>query len=377
MRDSMATITGAIDGDTTRQEDEQGRTLPARRSGHTQTQESVHPTESKNTDEGREASKLMKAMHESGNVKPTYDYGMDHYGRRVGGQAKTINGVGIDLDFIQMDQGYSTYQTRFGKAKDPALHENYKEYWSDIMPYQAGDLRQPMDPADYKEIADAQTAFAKSYNDLKNGDGTQEEFDQATFNLYKDQNKVAHFRHANAGWGREVNVQDAQKSDTDSILFAIKDDPALQEKYNRAMRQEGLSIAKYPEKEKGFWEKLGATYGQMSSIANHINARRTGAARLNKVDYDIPVEDFTEGLPQNFHKAILEEVDVYGEAAGLEARKQLLEDIANNKITSDMPWYSQIGYGIAVALTDPLSYVAGAGVAKGVAEADKVAAPLS
>ena len=88
----MATITGAIDGDTTRQEDEQGRTLPSRRSGHTQTQESVHPTESKNTDEGREASKLMKAMHESGNVKPTYDYGMDHYGRRVGGQAKTING---------------------------------------------------------------------------------------------------------------------------------------------------------------------------------------------------------------------------------------------------------------------------------------------
>ena len=36
-----------------------------------------------------------------------------------------------------------------------------------------------------------------------------------------------------------------------------------------------------------------------------------------------------------------------------------------------MPWYSQIGYGIAVALTDPLSYVAGAGVAKGVAAADK------
>ena len=109
----------------------------------------------------------------------------------------------------------------------------------------------------------------------------------------------------------------------------------------------------------------------MHSIAYLANERKTSAARLNKTDYDIPVEEFTKGLPQNFHKAILEEVDVYGEAAGLEARKQLLEDIANNKITSDMPWYSQIGYGIAVALTDPLSYVAGAGVAKGVQVADK------
>ena len=371
MRDSMATITEAIDGDTFRQEDEQGRKLPDVRLSNVNTPESVHKDESKNTAKGDEASELVKAVTASGDMRKTHDYGMDHFGRQVGTVAKTINGVNIDMGFVAMDAGYSTYNTRFGKAKDPTLHTNYKEYWSDKMPYQAGDLRQPMDPVDYKEIADAQTAFEKSYTDLQNGDGTQEEFDQALFNLHKDQNKVAHFRHVNAGWGREVDAKDGLGSHTDSILFALKDDPALQEKYNRAMRQEGLSISRYPEKEKGFWEKFDATYNQMHSIAYLANERKTSAARLNKTDYDIPVEEFTKGLPQNFHKAILEEVDVYGEAAGLEARKQLLEDIANNKITSDMPWYSQIGYGIAVALTDPLSYVAGAGVAKGVQVADK------
>ncbi len=377
----MAIITEAIDGDTFKQENELGRDLPDLRIGGAGTQESEHHIKSKNTQEGRDASRLMKTVAASGNMRKTHDYGRDHFNREVGSGAKTINGVDIDLGFVAMVAGYSTYNTRYGKVKDPALHNNYKEFWSDKMPYQAGELRKPMDPKDWQEIADAQVAFDKAYSDLKNGEsdlfpkwGTeelQENFDQALYNLHKDQNKVAHFQHANAGWGREVTEENVTNSDTDSILFALQDDPAAMEQYNRAMRQEGLSIVKYPEKEKGFWEEFGATFSQMGSYANHVNARATGAARLNKEVYDIPVEDFTKGVPPNFHAAILEEVDVYGEAAGLEKRKQVIEDVENNNITSDMEWYKHLGYGLAVALTDPLTYVTGLGVGKAVQATDK------
>ena len=372
----MATITEAIDGDTFRRKDEQGRDLSDLRIANVDTQESVHRDESKNTGEGREASKLMKTVAASGNMRQTHDYGRDHHDRGVGSGSKTINGVDIDLGFVAMAAGYSSYNTRFGKAKDPTLHSNYKEFWSDKMPYQAGEFRKPMDPKDWQEIADATVAFDKAYSNLRNGENSafpkwgkeelQEDFDQALYNLHKDQNKVAHFQHANAGWGKQVTEDNYTASDQDSILLAIGDDPVAMEKYNRTMRQEGLSHVRYPEQEKGFWEKFGATFSQMSSIANHTNARETSAARLNKEVYDIPVEDFTEGVPQQFHTAILEEVDVYGEAAGLEKRKQVLEDIETHKITDDMPWYSQLGYGLLTAVTDPISYAVGLPVAKGV-----------
>jgi len=377
----MATITEAIDGDTFRRKDEQGGDLSDLRVANVNTQESVHRDESKNTDEGREASKLMKTVAASGNMRQTHDYGRDHYDRGVGSGVKTINGVDIDLGFVAMAAGYSSYNTRFGKAKDPALHNSYKEFWSDKMPYQAGEFRKPMDPKDWQEIADATVAFDEAYSNLQNGENSafpqwgkeelQENFDQALYNLHKDQNKVAHFQHANAGWGKEVTADNYTASDKDSIMLAIGDDPEMMEKYNRTMRQEGLSNVRYPEQEKGFWEKFGATFSQMSSIANHTNARATGAARLNKEVYDIPVEEFTKDVPQNFHAAILEEVDVYGEAAGIEKRRQILEDITTHNITDNMPWYSQLGYGLLTAVTDPLSYVAGAGVAKGVGAAHK------
>ena len=96
---------------------------------------------------------------------------MDH-DRGVGSGSKTINGVDIDLGFVAMAAGYSSYNTRFGKAKDPTLHSNYKEFWSDKMPYQAGEFRKPMDPKDWQEIADATVAFDKAYSNLRNGENS-------------------------------------------------------------------------------------------------------------------------------------------------------------------------------------------------------------
>ena len=367
----MTTITDAIDGDTFKQEDEFGGDAKSIRLANVNTPESVHSDDSKNTEAGEQASEFQKAFTSSGSMKKTHDYGVDHYGREVSTVAKTINGVDIDAGLVIMDQGYSSYQTRFGEAKDPAMHENYKEFFSKDMPYQYGEFRQPMTREAYAEIADAQVAFSETYNKLQNGETTQEEFDQATYNLYKDPQKVAHFRYMQAGWGKETTETNVTNSNKDSIAFALQNNPRMIETYNMAVKNAGLGHVRYPEKEKGFWEKFGGTVSQMGSIANYDKSQELQAARMNKQTYDVPVEQLIKDVPEKYKAKVHEEADKYGTAAGLELRDQIVEDVANEKQFDDMAWYAQIGYGGLTMLTDPLSWVAGAPIAKGVQATNK------
>ena len=106
----MSIITNSIDGDTF--DSEEGRI----RLANINTPESVHPDESKNTEAGEQASEFTKDLTK-GKVQTTHDYGVDHHGRKVRNVSKTINDTDIDLGLVLLDQGYSTYQTRFGKAK--------------------------------------------------------------------------------------------------------------------------------------------------------------------------------------------------------------------------------------------------------------------
>ena len=359
----MSIITNTIDGDTFETEEQRRVRL-----ANVNTPESVHRDDSKNTEAGEKASEFTKDITSTGNVRTQHDYGVDHYGRQIGDVKKNINGTDIDLGLVLMDQGYSTYETRFGESKDPALHDSYKEYFAKNSPYQVGDFRQPMSQEDYGTVADAQKAFADTYSKFKDGDATQEEFDQATYNLYKDPSKVAHFRYMQAGWGKEVDAETMGNSDKESIMFAVQDQPEL---YNRAVRNSHLSIMKRPEQEKTFWENTKASFSQMNSLSNSIDAQKLNMARKNKKEYDIPKQQLTKGLDEKYHHVIMEEVDKYGEAAGLVLRDQLADDLENERVFDNMAWYAQIGYGAMAVIADPLTLVPAAGVAKGVQAADR------
>tara|TARA_R100000544_G_scaffold16105_1_gene7636 strand:- start:10477 stop:16779 length:6303 start_codon:yes stop_codon:yes gene_type:complete len=356
----MTIVTNRIDGDTF--ETEEGRRV---RLANVNTQESVHSDSDKNTAAGEAASEFTKDVVSSGDVKTSHDYGVDHYGRNVSNVTKRINDTDIDLGLVLLDQGYSTYQTRFGEAKDPALHDAYKEYFAKNSPYQYGDFRQPMSREDYAAISTAHTAFTETYAKFKDGDATQEEFDQATYELYKDPQKVAHFRHMQAGWGQQLNSETMGSSDKESILFMLQSSPEAAEQYNRAVRNSHLSVMRAPEQEKSFWEKVDVSFSQMNSISNTHDTLELNYARQNRQEYDVPDTMLTSGLDPRFHTTIFEEVDKYGEAAGLALRDQLTQDIENKTVMDNMEWYAQIGYGGLAMLADPLAIIPAAPLAKG------------
>lgn len=356
----MTIVTNSIDGDTF--ETDEGRRV---RLANVNTPESVHSDSDKNTEAGEAASEFTKDVVSSGDVKTSHDYGVDHYGRNVSNVTKRINDTDIDLGLVLLDQGYSTYQTRFGEAKDPALHDAYKEYFAKNSPYQYGDFRQPMSREDYAAISEAHTAFTETYAKFKDGDATQEEFDQATYELYKDPQKVAHFRHMQAGWGQQLNIETMGSSDKESILFMLQSSPEAAEQYNRAVRNSHLSIMRAPEQEKSFWENIDVSFSQMNSISNTHDTLELNYARQNRKDYDVPDTMLTSGLDPRFQSAIFEEVDNYGEAAGLVLKDQLIKDIENKTVMDNMEWYAQIGYGGLAMLADPLAIVPAAPIAKG------------
>jgi len=361
----MSVITNSVDGDTF--ESEEGKV----RLSNINTPESVHPDEEKNTEAGEKASEFTKNLTSTGTVQTTHDYGVDHHGRKLSGVTKTINDKDIDLGLVLLDQGYSTYQTRYGEAKDPALHDAYKEYFAKNSPYQYGEFRQAMDPKDYEAIGKAQQEFKSTYSKFKDGGATQEELDQATYNLYKDPQKVAHFRHVQAGWGKEVEATSMGNSDRESIIFALQDNPEAAEQYNRAVRNGHLSVMKRPEQEKDFWEKIDLSFSQMNSVANGNDRSELLRARGNNKEYDIPPHQLTKGLDEKYHSIIMDEVDQYGEAAGIVLRDQLAEDVENNRVFDNMEWYAQIGYGGLAVVIDPLTLLPAGKIAQGVQAAEK------
>jgi len=352
----MSIVTRSKDGDTL---DTAGG--QAVRLENVNTEESVHPDRSKNTAEGAEASKLSAAVVAGGDVTADMN-SKDHFGRAVGTAKRTVNGVDIDMGFVQMTAGYSQYETRFGEQKDPALHNDYKEFFSDLSPYQYGELRQPLEEDEFRAIELAQVNLTKVTEQYNDGEATQEEFDAALFELHKDQSKVARFQHQKANWGQKIDPATMGTTDKESILFALQFSPEMAEQYNKATRNGHLSIMSRPEQEKTFWEGFNATYEQMAGLASLSQSDELTSARMNKEDYDIPVEEFTRGVEDpKFHTKILAEVDEYGEAAGLMIRDQIIEDIANNKVTDNMPLYAQVGYGALAMVADPFTYATGLG----------------
>ena len=371
----MSEITRVVDGDTFKLKNEDMNSTSegqSQRLGFTQVDESVHQDESKNTAKGKKASQFMKdvvgADDPEGiqNVETVRNTGVDHYGRSVGGAQKNIQGQPIDLALVQMDQGYSKYYNKFGVEKDPAMHDAYKEYYAKNSPYQHGEFRKNMSKKDYSYIQNAQKEFSDVHARFQDKDATREEMDQATYNLYKDPKMVAHFRYTNAGWNETLTPSTASSSDKDMIQFMLQD-PELSKLYNKAVRNGHLGQTKRPERETSFWQNLEASASQFNSISNFKDTLDLSKARSHTKDYDLPKEQITKGVDPKYHSKLIEEADEYGGASALIMRDQMIEDVANNTIIDNLPWYSQIGYGIPVMLADPLAVIPAAGIAKGIA----------
>lgn len=346
----MTDIQRVIDGDTLKTEDD---TL---RVGFINTPESVHPNDDLNTPGGDAASDFAKDVLPKGQPLVTHDYGKDHFGRQVSGVNRVINGTEVDYGLVALDQQMSTYYTEYGEHPDPLKHDEYKEYYSKHVPYQFGTAEQPLDQKQFETMTAKHEQFSKTYQAFKDGEATQETFDQATADLYGDSGMVMRYRHQLSNWNRPIEME-MEDTIRGSMRIAMED-PELREQYNRAVRNGHLMDSPIPEKEPTFWEKTKASFSMLSSVSNLTDTDMMYDTRRLGTDFDVPQTELVKGLPDQYHSTILTEASEYNDESALLLRDQLLDDIANQRVFDNMEWYAQFGYGAMAVIADPLTIAA-------------------
>ncbi len=346
-------VTSNIDGDTFRTKEDKIRV------GYINTPESVHENERLNTQDGEVASDFAKDMLPEGSQVKTHDYGKDHFGRTVSGVTRNINGVEVDYGLVALDQQMSTYYTKYGKNPDPMKHDQYKEYYSRLVPYQLGTSEEYPSVEELELMTDLQKKFQKTYSDFKEGEATQEQLDAVTAELYGDPQRVMRYRRALVRSNFEAN-----KGNTNTLAGAmqlvLETNPEAQEQYNRAVRNGHLQFERVPEDEPTFWENAANAFSLMGSVSNVADTELLFDARKYGTDTELPDEELVKGLPDQYHAQILQQAERYNDTAALVLRDQLIEDIANNKQFDNMEWYAQFGYGALALVADPTSIVAAA-----------------
>jgi len=352
----MTDIKRVIDGDTLQTTDD---TL---RVSHINTPESVHPDSKKNTLAGEQAAAFAKDVLPEDSKIVTHDYGRDHFGRQVAGVKRDINGVNIDYGLVALDQEMSTYFTEYGEHPDPLKHDQYKEYYSKDVPYQFGTAAEPMTKDELVSMENKHKLFTETYNNFKHGIASQEQLDEATVDLYKDETLVKRYRQHLANWNRPLNEENF--STIRGAMRLAMEDPKIREQYNRAVRNGHLIDTPVPEGEPSFWERSKASFSMLGSVSNLSDTEELWRARQHGSDYNVPETELVKGLPSQYHKTILTEAANGNTHSALVMRDQLLEDISNNKVFDDMEWYAQLGYGALAIVADPLAVVPAGGLAK-------------
>lgn len=360
------------DGDTLRTRD--GDDL---RVGYIDTPESVHHDSSRNTPEGVEASKLTKALLPKGSTINKEVHGTGIFNRQISSISKNIKGKDIDIGLVLLDQDMSEYYTRYGEHLDPKRHEQYSAYFSKDIPYQFGDVGSAVEPLTAQEVTDIQTKqklFKETLQNFKDGKATQEELDEATYELYNDPDKIVRYRTQISSWNKPTEDLD-KESLAYNMRKTFERNPELREQYNKAVRNRNLMAKPVPEAEPSFWESVAVPFKLMGSVAAMTDLDNLWRVRLHgDDDFTVPKEELLKGVPKEHHATILTEAARTNEEAALMLRDQLLEDIDLNKKWDNMPLYAQFGYGALAMAGDPLSY-APLGVAakagKGIMDANK------
>lgn len=132
----------------------------------------------------------------------------------------------------------------------------------------------------------------------------------------------------------------------------------------------GMTASARPLDDPTFMESLDASFSSMNSIAQLMDLQKEWATQQhgrNGIDRAQLLKD----VPAQYHADIIEAAEEYNDDAGLAVRDNILEDIANNAVFDNMPWYAQMGFAIPAVVADPMTLVPATGVAKATAHATR------
>ncbi len=370
----MSTLQEMIDGDTVKIRKD--NTVDNVRLQNINTPESVSPIESLNTPRGEQASEFGKRILPEESPVEVTEHGTDKFGRKLGDVFREVNGEKINFGLVQLDQGFSSYFTKFGKHPDPKLHNQYKEFYSPYVQYQAGESQDPLTAEQFKEVSRLQENFTRVNNLFSEGEATQEELDTAMVELYKNPELVSRFRHQLHNWDREASYEN-DGGPLRNAYDVMLQDPARREEYNRAVRNNDLHVATRPEEDPSLMDTLKTSF-KMFNFVSHSGdmGNLWRVKKFGDTEETISDKELLKDVPPAFHVKILEERDTGTVAGALMKKEQLLEDIQNQTVFDKAEWYEQLLTGGLAMLLDPLTLTGGAVVAKGaqgVAAATKAA----
>ena len=359
----MSTLQEMIDGDTGKIRKD--NTVDNVRLQNINTPESVSPIESLNTPRGEQASEFGKRILPEGSPVEVTEHGTDKFGRKLGDVFREVNGEKINFGLVQLDQGFSSYFTKFGKHPDPKLHNQYKEFYSPYVQYQAGESQDPLTAEQFKEVSRLQENFTRVNNLFSEGEATQEELDTAMVELYKNPELVSRFRHQLHNWDREASYEN-DGGPLRNAYDVMLQDPARREEYNRAVRNNDLHVAIRPEEDPSFMDTLKTSFKMFNTVSHSGDMGNLWRAKkFGDTEETISDKELLKDVPPAFHAKILEERDTGTVAGALMKKEQLLEDIQNQTVFDKAEWYEQLFTGGLAMIVDPLTLTGGAVVAKG------------
>lgn len=138
---------------------------------------------------------------------------------------------------------------------------------------------------------------------------------------------------------------------------------ALENKDVKYKGASSTSVKGRPLADPSFMTKLDASFSSLNSLAQLSSMAKERSARKWGTN-GIPREELLKDVPKEYHHDIIEASELYNDDTAKVVRENILEDISDNKIMSDMVWYAQLGFGGAAVIADPLTLVSGAGIAK-------------
>ena len=239
--------------------------------------------------------------------------------------------------------------------KDERVPE-YVELWRTLLNKYPSLQMSEQEAADFAVLEGDVEKYRSIEAAFQKGEATLEELNEHARNTFKNDTQTAIYLQKQYDKSSPEAQEDARQR---SILF----DWAMENKDIKYKGSSEMIASARPLADPTFMQKVDASFGalnalaQLNSMAKERSARKFG-------QNGIPREDLLKDVPKQYHHDIIAAAEEYNDDTALVVRNNIMDDIKDNAIFNDMPWYAQLGFGAAAMVADPLAIVPGTMIGK-------------
>ena len=306
------------------------------------------------TPEGKAAHQYTKTIAPTTGDYQVEKEGFGLYGREIGQVTRVINDTPIDLHLVQMEANYTKYHTAYGANPDSTLDDRYNAYFSRYAPMQWGESFEPLPKDEIQLMHQNKIRLAQAVEGFQEGDVSQEEVDQALYEVFKDPNKVVRYRKTLDNFEQDVEDDD---SSVKGLFRRAARDPEYREAYNKAMAGTPAKFVVKKQLHHNFYKKWDMAYKEYDAITHIGNVLELQKARDIGHNPEISDNELISGAPDRYHEQIIAEARLNGTHSASVLRDHIVENHERGLFLDDLPWWEQFAFSTGTALLQPQTYV--------------------